>query len=149
MSDLMISAKGRRFIVEIDSKGVFYTTVDGEQVTAPLFETLKTKVASLLGTKPLNVPIVYLSRHSTKYEAKKGLITTIHSGNGNLMVRWDGHKGSEQFSEYGASQDLFKPGIDLKKVQQLHAACRAADKAYEDYLNSFSFDIQALYKNQE
>ena len=133
LSDIEI--KGRKFGVEVDQDdGKFFASLDGDRVYAPSLDELKTKLAGRLTRSKVKVSIPFVRWDEGKL--LKGIITGIHASNGNLLVAWDGKKGSEQ--EYGYKEYINPVVAD--ELARLGKARDDAKQALDDLIEKHSFN---------
>src|SRR5207237_10661667 len=110
--------------------------LDGDRVYAPSLDELKTKLASRLTRSKVKVSIPFVRWDDGKL--LKGTITGIHASNSNLLVTWDGKKGSEQEYGYGSAKYVSPAMAD--ELARLGKARDDARQALDDLIEKHSFN---------
>jgi hypothetical protein len=82
-----------------------------------------------------------------KFQVSKGVITGKHSGNGNLLVRYDGDNASSQHTTWRGK--LLKDGTDVEELKRLKAASRQAEKTYDAFIEAHEIDTQKIGGDDE
>lgn len=136
-----LEVRGQRYKVSVDSRGKFNAEVSGETVEADSLKALEEKLAKVTKQKAKKIAIPFVRWEGEAL--KRGTITGVHSGNKNLLIRWEGEKGVDQ--EYGGSSFDGIRYLDMTADQQaeytrLCNAAMAADAAAETYAKLFRFD---------
>lgn len=136
-----IDVKGKKFDVCVNDEGNFFADFDYEQVSAESLKQLTDKLASrITRTKRVNIPFCMWQQQSWTDEPGKvrtGIIFGIHGSNGNLLVKYDDEKGSEQVS-YG---DFFDPS-DTGELKRLAEAVQAAERAFSKFKDEHEIDAK-------
>lgn len=141
---------GRDIEYGVDEKtGIFGASWNGEQYQHKTLDGLKGMLERQLKKKPLNIKVVKIENgwRDEEVEITKGVIVGVHSGNRNLLIKWDGKTTAEQYKTYRGS--LYNLTIDTNKVKQLKRAARVAGKAFEDYLRKHQFDRESIKDEAE
>lgn len=97
-----LEVEGRKFETHIDNSGEFYTYLDGESITSPTFEGLKTKLVKMLRreTVRIAVPVTRMIDESSSAKLVDGELTGLHRANNNPLFKSVGG-ATEQLTYYG------------------------------------------------
>ena len=135
-----IKVNNLSYQVTVEDLGIFRTKINEDDwVSAKSLSELKRKLKGVRGDLNLPCTRVYGRWHEDDLKIKDGTVTGIHSGNGNILIKWDdGSTGQEQYRN-NLSRRLTKE--EVAEVTRLHKAMKAADKAYDDFLDSRVLDI--------
>lgn len=136
---------GKNIEYGVDEKtGIFKARWDGEEYTHTTLAGLKSALERQVKKKPLNIPVFKVeSLHDDKPDVEKGVIVGVHSGNSNLLIRFE--HGVEQYRGYRGQ--LLIGSADLKKMHALHRAAREAEKALENFMDKYSFNKHTMIKD--
>lgn len=123
-----------------EDSGQFKSTWNGEKFESLTLKGLKDQLTRQLKKNPLAVPIIKVEtdHRDDKQNFIKGVVVGVHSGNRNLLVRWDGYGHADQ--ERPFRREFLKANSDLKKLRQLYAGVKKAQKAYYEFLEANEFD---------
>jgi hypothetical protein len=135
-----IKVKGIDYKVSVDKTGIFWTTLNGSQITAKNLDALRDKIARTI--KPVSIPVVTIS--DDWWDDEQGeiidyTITGIHGGNNNIMVKKKGHKDASQLRA-----TFYNPGIDRKKLKELRAAKTKANNDYDAFLEKHEIKKETI-----
>ena len=120
-----------------DNTGMFQATLDGITHQHNALAGLKADLGK--AKQKLNLPIYRLEFGSSA--ATPGVVTGIHSGTRNAMVKF-GKNATEQITFIHTSSEAYFPGSiapeDLTRVINLALTAKAAQADLETALNQFS-----------
>lgn len=133
-----IEVRGREIEVEVSESGVFFAEVDGERHDAPSLDLLRAKL--IRATKKVAISIPFIMWDEGKI--RRGVCTGRHGSNRNLLVKWDGQKGSEQVS-YWNSDATLSPDHEAA-YGLLCEEARRAKKTLEAFEKKHGLDLKAL-----
>lgn len=135
---------GREVEYGVEEKtGIFGAEYNGERYTHATLNGLKQALESQMKKKSINKPLVRLDySRDDKIILKHGVVVGAHSGNGNLLIKWEGERSPQQI--YKWNQNLMIPSIDVKKLKELHKIKNCAEKALEAFLEKNRFDYEAI-----
>lgn len=131
-----VEIKGRKFDIEVTDRGEFNTTDDGNYIEANSLEELKGKLSKRMARESVRISIPFVRWESDRYNGngriKKGNITGIHAANSNLLVKWDGEKGTDQDRSWG-NNEYFNPehGPELERLHKAVVQARAELEKFE------------------
>ena len=137
-----IVIKGKTFAVSLSDSGDFFTDVDGDQVRSESLKELKSKLAKIM-LRSTRVSIPFCRWESACWNEKgpgklrTGVIVGIHASNNNLLLRFNGEKGSIQDRGYSLSS-FFEPK-DGEQLQRLQLAAFAANEALKAFTTKYAF----------
>jgi hypothetical protein len=149
-----IQVKGKAFDLTLTSEGEFQTNYKDEAVKAESVKRLVSLLANRISREQrVNIRIAYWEKDSWNDKPgrlRMGAIIGIHGGNGNLLVKWDGVKGSEQF---GGNTNAFIDPKQAKELERLGETLDKAQKALDDFKKKHSFNawecVRALLKETD
>lgn len=122
-----IEVKGKTFEVEVNSYGKFGTHFDGDYIQAESLAQLKTKLAGCISKeRRVAIPVVTWEDGMLR----RGMLVGIHATNSNLLIRWEGEKGTSQVSHWRS--DLYSPK-HAEELARLGQASRTAREALEEF----------------
>lgn len=131
----LIEIRGRKLHHWLAEDGAFEAKVsDDEVISADSLKKLKDKLNRKLAAAPLNIRFIELdaySGHDEDLDIKTGVVVSIHSGNGNAIVRYDGETSTEQARGY--RHDLYRGDTDIEEMKRLHKVYRDAYEAFEKF----------------
>jgi hypothetical protein len=135
--------RGRKIDLYVSSGGKFNADWDDETIECPTVGALLEKLSKI--TK-VNLGIKFCRWDDGVL--KHGVITGLHGANGNILVRLEGEKGSQQ--EYTYTNDNGKY-LKLTKEQEaeytgLQKALEAAQTAVEEFDAAHSFNASKVIK---
>lgn len=137
--------KGLNVDANVNYRGEFSATVDGEDMTRPTLRALKDAVAGKLSQKKLNLPFIKLERDQLdemNMHVRKGTVITIHSGNGNLIVQYEDCEGREQFRNWSGDQ-LLRSDTDPEELLRLARAIDEANEAYLKFIEKHALKVKS------
>lgn len=140
MKDVTINVNGKDIAWDLTKSGIFHAEMAGEKYEAETLKKLTDILRSASKKTPLNIPCVELtSRWQTDtLDTRKGIVLSRHSGNGNLIVKFDdGDTG--QFKSYRGL--LLTGAVDLERLHALFSAKKAAVEAYDKFVADNSLDV--------
>jgi hypothetical protein len=130
--------------VTIDLYGTFCASINEQDYKSPTYEGIGEKINGALKDKPVRVSIPF---HRVEHGMPvAGVIIGIHSGNGNLLLRMNGKKGTEQVQSWHSETFLLLTPTDIVKHGELSAAVRAAQKALDFFEKDHAFDGKEAVK---
>lgn len=137
-----IEVKGKKYKVSVDSEGRFYASHDNERVSADSLKQLENKLAGFINdSKKVTISFVKWERadwYNKKGRLRRGVITGIHAGNGNLLLKYDDEK--VRLQQWSGS--YYDP-IHAEELEQLARAVEKAEAELEAFKNRHSFDGKA------
>jgi hypothetical protein len=137
---------GRDVEYAIDEKtGVFSAWYQSEKYTHATLAGLKGLLERQMQKKPLSIPVLEVDedrRDEKKIGVKHGIVVGKHSGNGNLLIAWEG-RAVEQYRRY-ANDKLLRATTNLKTLHELNKRKQAATAAYEKFLKQNQFDAHNI-----
>lgn len=138
--------RNQLFPIEVDTNGYFYSQLDGVEVSAKTYEDLKTKLGQLTATKPARyaVPVTLLLEEERTGRVRHGVWIGRHAANKNHLIRWDGTKASEQFSDNNGRPSSYRGNDLVRRLtdeevtewMQLVQAARDAQRACREFVKS-------------
>ena len=135
-----IQVKGKSFDLTLTDEGEFQTNYQDEAVKAESVKSLVSLLATRISReKRVNIRVAYWEKDSWSDEPgrlRTGAIIGIHGGNNNLLVKWDGAKGSEQVDHNAGFVDP-KHAPELKRLGE---ALDRAQRAFRDFKAKHSFN---------
>lgn len=151
MSKLYIRASARAFEVTVNSGGFFQVEVDGADLHAPSFKELEAKVTKHLKLK-LSIRFCRLDgdrwdSDDKEKKLRRGVITGIHSGNDNLLIKWDDEKKIDQ--SYTHSEYLRLTEKEEQAYLALHRAYVKACADLERFREEHAIDVREEIKRLE
>src|SRR5579883_3277272 len=99
-SNQTINVNGTDVVWQLDDNGIFRATFDDEEFENPTLKGLADKLRAHTKKKPMAIPVVRFEEHYAKALLRHGTVVGRHSGNRNILVRWDGDCANEQFRSY-------------------------------------------------
>jgi hypothetical protein len=126
-----VNVGGREVEWTVDGAGIFCAEMAGEKYRSETLRELAASLRSNANKTPLNIPFVKASQSwdDDCLGLRTGLITGRHSGNGNLLVKWDDDGSSEQ-----ARVPLLRGDVDKVQLVALWKAKEDATNAYDRFL---------------
>ena len=121
----------------VNELGRFLAEYNGETVDSNTLDGLKDKLRTLARAVPLSIPVVSFSVYSR--QTRRGTVTGKHSGNGNLMVVWEGETKAQQHHGYG--NILLRGDSDIEALLSLLDAKRKAADDLANYLKEHTFQM--------
>lgn len=111
--------------------------VEGQDIAASTLPLLIKDITRLLEVPRAAVPVMTLMTPDSwmnktgKIVFRKGILTGVHAGNNNLLIKWDGSKTASQSSSIGS--DVFKnlTPEQQSKLQRLFDIKKAAAEEWE------------------
>jgi hypothetical protein len=147
-----IEVKKQKFKCYLDDDGMFCCAMGGELLTEtirrPTRKALQDTIASYLGKKPVSIPFVQIYDRgwdNEKVVIKRGIALSIHDGNGNVLVRIEGQKETDQLRSYG-SGDILRPNVDVKKLNLLAKQKDDARDKYAKFIEANKIDLTKLVR---
>lgn len=139
-----VTVGGKKIEARIDAKGIFRAEWNGEDYEHVTLQGLKDALARQIKKKPVAIPVLNIDEYADdSLKIVKGVVTGRHSGNGNLLVRFEGNRSPEQFRPY-RSGGLLKGSADVKELRRLYDSMKAARKAFDDFKEECAFDSEVL-----
>lgn len=145
-----ITVGGVDIDVFIKSGGIFYARYRDVEYEAPSLDQLKRQVQAA-GKIKLEIPFTALnegdrwgSRADRKPTARHGVAIGRHSGNGNVLVKMDGAKTSEQGSGYGGRDVARLSDADVDEWKRLVGAKNDAEAALEAWQEAHKIDLRKM-----
>lgn len=132
--------RGRKIPVSVDDgDGKFYAEIDGDEVTRGTLQSLRATLSSRAAKEAVETPIISVeeSWESGKLKIKKGVVTGKHSGNGNLLLRYEGEDTTRQGYRYGCK--ILRGDTNTGKLRALYAAKEKAKNAYSEFISDHLF----------
>lgn len=104
-----LEVEGRKFETYIDNSGEFYTYLEGESITSPTFEGLRTKLVKMLRreTVRIAVPVTRILDENSNAKLIDGELTGMHRANGNPLFKAV-TGGTEQLTYYGGNNIMVR-----------------------------------------
>jgi len=149
MSKTTMVVRGRVIEYGVSDKGIFGATWLGERYEHATLAGLKAALDRQLKQKPmLSVAIVKIEQDhfSEKFKLVKGTVVGIHSGNRNLLVKWDDAREVEQHRDRGHT---LRGNTDLNKLRALYTKALTAQKRYEEFRDANAFERACLKQEGE
>jgi hypothetical protein len=129
---------GRKVEYGVDEKGIFKARYNGENYEHVTLAGLKSALERQMKKAPLKIPVVKIEYlHYDKPGITKGVIVGVHSGNRNLLIKWDDEDHVEQHRDF---RELLVASVDLKKLRTLRQSKRKAEEALDAFLQKNRFD---------
>lgn len=124
----------------VDEEGEFFAEFEGETYKHITLKGLTDKLRAIAKRKPLDIPFVQFEErwNHNEPQVRRGVVTGVHSGNRNLLVRYD-NDVTDQVSRHG--RDLLRGDVDTEKLQALWKAKEDARAAYEAFTREHALEI--------
>jgi hypothetical protein len=137
--------RGRKINFSVDEKtGQFRASHEGVDYKGDTLAAIKAALELDLKKKPLSVRFVEVSEdYNGKVSILKGVITGKHSGNGNVLVKYDGEERTEQHGSW-RGRGLLKGDTDVKKLEELRAARDHAEKEFNAFIAKSAIDTDKI-----
>lgn len=138
---------GREIEYGLSDKGIFEARYNGEAYKHATLAGLKSALERQIKKKALDISVIKVedNRFADTIEVERGTVVSVHSGNGNLMVRF-GDEPAEQFHSY--RNKLLKGETNVKTIKALHKKMKEAEAAYNEFLHDNRFD-RAMIPSEE
>jgi hypothetical protein len=96
---------GTKWETEIDAHGIFYGTLEGTETTIyeTTLEAVKSKASDIARKRKAKLNVEFTSITDAGY-VRDGVVTGLHSANGNMLVTWDDGTKEQHTSTYGATE---------------------------------------------
>lgn len=138
-----IEVRGTKYEIEVDEAGRWHTIVGSERVTAESRSELKDKLLELSAKAAVKVAIPFTLMTSSggvrrDRSPARGVITGIHAGNGNMLVKWlSGWQAGTSTQWTPSYQDvIFEGDVSLEDAAE-YARLREADQQAKQALALF------------
>ena len=121
-----LTIRTQTFEVFVDTEGEFFVQLDHTTVKEQTLAGLREKLLKVTKQKAqvLAVPFEEIKDDG---KTRAGTVTGVHT-NGNLMVKWPGVKGSEQFSRYSFGRHDYTRPMTPEERAEWAAICRLRDE---------------------
>jgi hypothetical protein len=127
-----VEVRGTKYPLTVDDHGYWSTSYNRELVAAQtrdqVREILMNKTKRAAAKVEVRFSTLARPRYGGELYNRLGSATGIHSSNGNVLVRWDDARGSEQITERYSS-DYFIPPLAEDEATELIALKEAAQAA--------------------
>lgn len=139
-----VEVRGQQIGVDVDNQGTFSAKVGDATVSADSLKDLIGKLERATKIEQARVSIQF-SRWDDG-AIKHGTVTGIHAANNNLLIKWDGVKGTSQewrSGRWGEKTERFLRLTDVEEKQllALYKAEEVATEAREEFEKRHAFDI--------
>lgn len=142
---MKMTLRGRDIDYTVDAQGIFHAEYNGENYQHQTLAGLKDKITVCLKKKPIAIKILQIKTDSDRLDIRKGVLVGIHSGNRNLLIKWDGNRGVEQVRSW--SGKILNPTVDLSVLKALYRAAGEAQKRFDDFIENNKFDTDEIPKD--
>lgn len=129
-----LTVKGHEYQVFVDDEGAWISYHNGQEVKTGSKDKLRKDLERLVRAAKVSVSVPFTVVGTTYHGpvfARSGVATGLHSGNGNVLVRWpDGQ--AEQLQRYGnTTLDASADPQEWLELAREAAAAQEKLKAYE------------------
>lgn len=144
-----IEANGQQVPVQVNDDGQFHADFGGKRYTAPTKDKLAPKLRAASKAHAVEVAVPFI--HDRGRGIVRGVATGLHSGNGNLLVRWpNGEKAQlTNFAAYpGTRCDLLAdmPDDQIARWTELRKAVDDANTALYEFTKQWTLDPKAAVR---
>lgn len=131
--------------VRDDVDGEFFVIHDGDQVRAPSLKTLKEKLTRMLREDKVRVAVpATMTGDGFGDDLVEVVLTGIHSGSGNVLVKRAGSGRSEQVRDWGDSKFFVATTeAERKEFADLVAAKRRIERLMEAWKSKRKLSAKA------
>jgi hypothetical protein len=131
--------RGKKVELFVGAEGTFNATVNEQELEAKTVEELIAQISKELTSN--FTPISFHRWHDGKL--KHGTVTGIHASTKNMIVKWDGEKGSSQESKFysSAGRFLHLTAVEQEEYTRMQSALEAATKKLEKYEADHAIEI--------
>jgi hypothetical protein len=121
--------------VEIEQDGTFFAVLDGQRIHGMSLNALKGRVKKHFDKRPLAIPCVVIDKSVLDDEnvflIQPAKIISIHSGNFNLILRFD-HEPTKLVEFTGRECQILLGNTDIVKLRALaKTSCDASEKLHQ------------------
>lgn len=144
VADLEI--RGKSYPVKLGFNGEFLAEHIGEDLAAPTLEGLRKKLLDVTAEATASVSVPFAELHDDG-SITTGCAISVHGGTGNVVVRWDESKRTEQLRFYNTG-DYVKPlsKTDVAAWKQLCWNVSAAERARDAFKRNAQLSLVAVTK---
>lgn len=138
-----LEVRGRKFEVNVDDTGVFWTKYDGEQLRAVSLDELREKLNR--ATKSLKLSIRFAMRKDDAVLI--GVCTGKHATNRNYLVRWETQRGGPLPVNEQLSGWYLEKCVDPEYSAEYSRLCMdvdAAVKIREEFERKHRVNVRAV-----
>lgn len=148
-----VTKNGVEVQIKVDTEGNWYANVGDQQLAAPTKPELVKKIdkATKRVAQEVTVPFtsVSLTRHWNTGKivrtVRSGVAYGLHSGNGNVLARWDDNGEKTQLDRYDRGTDTkFVPltSEEADEYASLYVAQVKAQKAVDEWVKARKIDLR-------
>lgn len=161
---MKITIRNQEFVVESNyDHTLLKTEVEGQEIAASTLPLLVKDITKLLEVPKAAIPVMTMitpdswQNKTGKIQFRSGVLTSIHAGNNNLIIKWDGSKSASQTNGGYGTEVLQKLTPEQQaEFQKLFDAKKAAHEAWDRLRRKYSINetegrrlIKEFHKGQE
>ena len=140
-----IISKGNRFTVTSNQDHKLMVETGGHTITADTIPALIRALDVHQDRPKVAIPVTRISEPSWKgreVSFADGVLTGYHSGNGNLIVKWEDRRAPEQATQYDSKVYRRLTKEQRAELLSLRKAYDDAEKALQNWKNKYRIDEQ-------
>ena len=142
---LTLDIRGTEIIATVDDNGWFRATIHGVAARSETFEGLRAELMRLSKRAAVKLAVPFmLLRDGT---ACSGVLTGRHQANGNLLVQWADHRGSQQVTRYNSAGNIYTQPLTPEQLQEwaaLSKARREANMARDAFIRTHRLHLDQI-----
>lgn len=131
-----VEVRGTKYPVYADARGTLGSVMAGTEYVGSTMETLRNYMMADSRRKQVKVSVPFSHLHTSTYgdraSVKHGEATGIHSGSGNVLIRWRDGK-TEQAGGYSSTYVQPLDADESAEYIRLQKAKAAANKAFTEF----------------
>lgn len=138
-----VEKNGIEVEIFVDTDGRWLGEVAGKSLVHPTREKLVDAIgrATKRVSTKVEVPFFLVSAHNGNVRVREGIVTGIHSGNGNLLVTWKAGNVKEQI-RVGFSDDIFAEKVYAEQCAKLLRERMEAEHRYRAHNRQFRISLE-------
>lgn len=134
-----LTVRDKYYKVDLDWHGKFTATVNGSVVESTTRSGLEEAIKRM--TKEKHITVSYPFCAFDREEVIRGVATGVHTGNGNVIVKWEGGK-TEQINAYHRSSYMRNlTATEVTKLKKLSAAYSKVEHEFVTFKDSLNIDL--------
>jgi hypothetical protein len=136
-----LTVKGAPFDIWVTDDGEWVAKPNSIRVTAATRAGLADEIARVFRPGKVAVRFIMLEGTGNAMRAVRGTATGIHSGNGALLVTWEGGRRG-QLSTLTPGSTMLDPGTDPEEWARLFRASVEAGQALYRFVQAHKIDVR-------